>query len=95
MTTYIQLEKEFNKKVKELRKNCKHKNLGPWCEQYWAIGHSAGFKVRVCKKCMETVMKRVNCNKCENVTEYLVGEDKRPLKDFYCDKCWKKLKLKK
>ncbi len=38
MTTYKQLEKEFERKVKELQdKICPHKKT-KWMEQWWAIG---------------------------------------------------------
>ena len=50
MTTYKILEKEFNKKVKALQKECKHEKT-EWYEQWWAIGHSSGFRVQICLKC--------------------------------------------
>ncbi len=50
MTTYKQLQKEFDKAVKQLQKECPH-NKSTWMEKWWAIGHSAGYSVRICNKC--------------------------------------------
>jgi hypothetical protein len=55
MTTYNQLEKEFNEKVKKLQATCKHKHLTPWMEVCYAPGHYTGDAVRVCKDCNKRV----------------------------------------
>ena len=50
LATYIKLEREFNKKVKELQHKCPHKRWF-WSEQWWAPGHSTGNMVKICKRC--------------------------------------------
>ena len=60
MTTYKQLEKEFERKVKELQdKICPHKKT-KWMEQWWAIGHSTGYSVKVCLRCNKIVDKKAH-----------------------------------
>lgn len=50
METYETLEKEFGRKIKELQRRCKHKKI-KWMDEWWAIGHSTGRKVKVCLIC--------------------------------------------
>jgi len=50
METYEQLEREFDKKVKELQAKCPHKRF-EWMNEWWAIGHSTGSRVKICKRC--------------------------------------------
>jgi len=57
MVTYNQLKKEFNKKVESLQSSCKHKNLTPWLEEWWAPGHSTGNVVKICRKCNKVIKK--------------------------------------
>ena len=57
LPTYNQLRKEFDKKVKELQAKCPH-NRTHWAEEWWAIGHSTGNRVKVCKRCNK-IMKKV------------------------------------
>ena len=89
---YEQLEKEFKKKVEELKKNCKHKKLSPWSEEWWAIGHSTGFEIKVCKICREIIKRRRVCMDCGKVTEnYINGDGKRrPYGEYLCKGCDKK-----
>ena len=89
---YEQLEKEFKKKVDELKKNCKHKKLSPWSEEWWAIGHSTGFEIKVCKICREVIKRRTACMNCGKVTEnYINGDGKRrPYGEYLCKGCDKK-----
>ena len=55
LKSYIQLEQEYKKAVVELQKVCKHNNITDWCDYWWAIGHSTGRKVKVCKHCRKIV----------------------------------------
>jgi len=89
MKTYDQLEKEFKKKVAELKRNCKHKKLSGWCEEWWAIAHPTGFEVRACKICREIIKRRIACMNCGKVTEnYVNGDGKnRPIGEYFCKKC--------
>ncbi len=95
---YEQLEKEFKKKVAKLKKNCKHKNLTPWSEEWWAMGHSTGFQVKACKICREIIKRRCACMKCGKVIENYVegdGTEGRPLGEYFCKECDKKWMKKK
>ena len=53
--TYKQLEKEFNTAVHKLQKECKHIKQTEWTDEYWAMGHSTGRKVKCCKFCNKKV----------------------------------------
>ena len=57
MITYNDLQKEFERKVKDLQANCSHKRLTPWLEEWWSIGHSTGNVIRRCKYCNKVVEK--------------------------------------
>ncbi len=89
MKTYKKLKKEFDEKVKELRKKCPHKKLSGWCEEWWAIGHGTGFQVKSCMICNEIVKRRTTCEKCGKRTEdYVNGDGKsRPWGEHFCKKC--------
>lgn len=50
LKSYKDLKKEFDKKVKELQEKCPHKK-SIWCEEWWAIAHTTGYKVKVCDFC--------------------------------------------
>ena len=87
---YGQLEKEFNKKVVALKKSCKHKNVSPWLEEWWAIGHSTGFEIKVCKRCRKIIKRRTACMNCGKVVENYVegdGTKGRPFGEYVCKKC--------
>ncbi len=87
--TYKQLEKEFKRKVAELKKNCKHKNLSPWSIEWWAMAHETGFEVKVCERCREIIKRRIKCFKCGKWTEdYINGDGKtRPIGEYFCKGC--------
>lgn len=92
MKTYKDLEKGFNKKVKELQKICKHEEVSDWMQQHWAIGHPTCFQVKICKTCNKIVAKKTNCYICGKETEDFIegdGTDKFPMGVFYCRKCKK------
>lgn len=98
MTTYKKLQKEFYKKVKELKKRCPHKKLSDWCEEWWAMGHSTGFQVKSCNVCYKIVKRRTTCQKCGKLTEdYINGDGKsfdRPFGEYFCKKCDKEFRKK-
>lgn len=56
--TYKKLRERFENEVEELRKECKHEKLSEWIPQMWALAHSTGFEVKVCKRCEKVVEKR-------------------------------------
>ena len=51
MTELEKLQEDFDRKVVDLQKNCKHEKLSEWREYYWAIGHSTGNFVKTCLRC--------------------------------------------
>jgi len=55
MSTYKELKKDFNKKVKELQENCKHTDVSDWLKYYWAIAHWSGAYVKKCNICNKIV----------------------------------------
>jgi hypothetical protein len=57
MSTYADLQKEFNAKVAELQKNCKHPKgqISGWISVQWAPGHETGASVKMCKICHKIV----------------------------------------
>jgi len=58
MSTYDELEKEFNEKVETLRKNCKHPKVSGWLREEWAIAHGTGYYVKICEVCHVEVDRR-------------------------------------
>ena len=54
MSTFEELQKEFQQKVEALRQKCEHPKSF-WAEQWWAIAHSTGNAVRVCSICRKTL----------------------------------------
>ncbi len=67
--TYKKLQKEFEKKVANLQKECKHARLSPWMEKWWAIGHSTGNYVKVCKTCNLEILWKGTESYCPNCKE--------------------------
>jgi len=58
MKTYKELEEKFDKDIEKLQKNCKHKDISKWIDQWWAIGHSTGWQVKVCNICNKVVERK-------------------------------------
>lgn len=87
--TYEELEKEFEKKVEKLKRNCNHKNISGWSEEWWAMGHPTGFQIKVCKDCRTEMKKRIKCFRCGKWTEdYVNGDGKsRPVGVYFCKRC--------
>ncbi len=63
--TYYQLEKEFDRKVKELQDRCPHKRITKWMEGWWAPGHGTGTSTRLCKRCNAQVYSSYTCKFCD------------------------------
>lgn len=57
LATYKKLKDEFDVKVKKLQETCPHKRTR-WCEEWWAIAHSTGFKVKICLRCNKKLDKK-------------------------------------
>ena len=58
MKTYKELEEEFNKKVKNLQKKCKHQIVSGWIDEWWAPGHFTGNQIRRCEFCNKVIEKK-------------------------------------
>ena len=58
MTTYKQLQKEFDEKVAKLQRACKHKKVSKWMEEWWAIAHPTGFIVKQCLICNKEIKRK-------------------------------------
>ncbi len=58
INAYDKLQKDFDDKVIELQERCPHKTLSKWVDMYFAVGHSTGTQVRVCKECNKTIKQR-------------------------------------
>ena len=53
--SYDDLLKEFNKKVKELRASCKHRESG-WVKEVYP--GNVVMKARICKRCKKTLERK-------------------------------------
>lgn len=58
MKSFKALERDFKRKVTELQASCKHEDISPWTELYWAPGHKSFCKIRVCKICNKEIERR-------------------------------------
>lgn len=58
MSSYDEIEKEFKRKIKELQKRCKHIE-SDWRIEYWAPGHSTGYKIKMCLNCLIELKKEL------------------------------------
>jgi len=58
MKTHKQLEEQFEKDVEELQNKCKHQDVSDWMDQWWAVGHTTGYQVKVCNICNKIIEKR-------------------------------------
>ena len=52
--TYRQLKADFDKRVEDAQTACEHK-VSMWVEHWWAIGHSSGYRVKLCKRCNKSL----------------------------------------
>ena len=60
-TTYEQIKKDFELRLWRLQEECRHKKT-KWMDEYWAMGHSTGKKVKICLKCNK-VLGNINIRK--------------------------------
>jgi len=64
MSTYKELEREFERKIKELQNHCDHKELSKWTPISWAPGHYTGHEVIICRRCGLIINERTQCYWC-------------------------------
>jgi len=55
---YDLLKNKFDEAVIRLQEICLHHNY-KWMNEMWAIGHSTGYKVKVCLNCNKTLERRL------------------------------------
>ena len=53
-----QMRERHKEEIETLQKNCEHKKLSDWIEEYCAIAHSTGNIVKVCKFCSKVIEKK-------------------------------------
>ena len=91
MLTYEQLKADFERRVAELQRKCKHPKKSGWITEYWAPFHPTGFEVRICKICNKVVDRRTTCQRCGRVVrqgDYVDGDGKtRPVGEYLCKSC--------
>ena len=101
MKTYKELEEEFDKKVAELQKECKHEKT-TIMDHMWRIGAYSDYRVEICDICNKEIRKiyangtdkpdpkyvKVKCQNpnCNTMVEVLVGQ---PYFGILCKKCSK------
>jgi len=91
-TTFKQLKEEFDRKVEELRKRCKHPKLSKWTDLWWAPGHPTGYQVKNCKICGMIVKRRTRCEQCGKWVEEPF-EFKDEFSHIFCsEECLQKFK---
>lgn len=99
MSSYKELQEDFNRKVEELKKNCKHPKLSEWMDEWWAMAHSTGFEVQICEVCNTVLHRRTLCSKCSiSIQDEEIhegdGTDRLPIGVYYCQKCAEPIKKK-
>jgi hypothetical protein len=52
--TANQLQKKYERDLRKLQRECKHKRISPWTINEWAPGHS-GDVVRFCRTCWKRI----------------------------------------
>lgn len=51
MTEQKKLWNEYQAKLEQLQESCPHTELSDWMEEWWAVGHSTGYFVKICERC--------------------------------------------
>lgn len=92
ISTYDELTKDYNLKVKELRASCKHLELTDWIRQ-WPTNYLHTLEIKYCQKCSIAIHERATCWECNRIIED--DEIKRqdstmPDFGFYCADCFEK-----
>lgn len=99
MSSYKELKEDFDKKVEELKKNCKHPKLSNWMDEWWAMAHSTGFEVQICEICNTVLHKRTLCSECgASIQDKEIHEgdgiNHLPIGGYWCQKCVDSVKKK-
>ena len=54
MKSFDELKKDFDKRVRVMQSRCRHEKSA-WMEEWWALAHSTGYKVKVCEFCKKVL----------------------------------------
>lgn len=88
MSSYEELRKEFERKVKKLQEQCNHEKLSNWIPYQSASGHYTGREVKSCKRCNLIVNERTKCSLCKSYVEkkdWIKGDgDKVSFGTYFC-----------
>ncbi len=55
LKSFEDLNKEYEMTLALVQKACKHEEISDWCDEWWAIGHSTGRRVKHCLHCRKRV----------------------------------------
>jgi hypothetical protein len=80
MNAAARLYEEYQQRLRQLQeKDCPHSEETDWMEEWWAPGHSAGRKVKVCANCNKVMRAKRYCERCgkEFLEELLEGDGRR------------------
>jgi len=55
LKSYDDLQTEFELAISKIQEACKHKDVTDWVPEYWAVAHSTGRQVKICKHCRKIV----------------------------------------
>ena len=83
---YEKLNDEYEKKLSNLQKSCKHESKSEWIDWYWGLGHGPMYQVKICNNCNKTLLYKYTCSVCNK--EFI--SESQPL-GLMCDSCRKKI----
>lgn len=99
-----ELQAKYQRDLEMLQELCPHpaELISPWLDEYWAVAHSTGHQVKVCRYCGDEIDRKVHCQACQKeLTNYqwirggYNGEDNIPSEvggfGMYCKECWDKI----
>lgn len=88
------LYKEYQEQLRQLQEECPHTDQTDWMEEWWALGHSTGRRVKICTNCNKVLAGKRCCAGCgkEWLEEQLQQGDGRvrPWGSWYCAQCYPK-----
>ncbi len=53
-----QMRERHKREIEALQKNCRHKRLSKWMEEWWAVAHSTGNMVKLCIICGKVIKRK-------------------------------------
>lgn len=71
MKTATELKEQYEKDMKELQENCKHKDISDWIIIYEFHGNDTGVKVKQCNICWKELEYKAPCEACHKEFTYV------------------------